>query len=319
MSGPPFFVVGCPRSGTSLLRDTLRAHPAISIPPESHFIPRLYAAWGDPDSGHEASALARKILSLSRVRKWELELEPSDFSDCRSFAEVLELLFGDFARRQGKPHWGDKTPQYVAHIPLLSRLFPDARFIHIYRDGRDVVESLLTTPFTPGNVFRAARGWRDYVQLGRDAGSTIADRYLEVRYETLVTEPKETMREVCDFIGEAFTEAMLERPDASELSGPYRYTQVTPGFSSAKAFAWKQGMPLRDRTIIESVAGDLLAQLGYELEALGRPLPVTRRRWWEASGLTRSLLTRLARGRPTLREAALTARAEVKRRRRDRR
>ena len=317
MSGSPFFVVGCPRSGTSLLRDTLRAHPAISIPPESHFIPRLYSAWADPNSDREASALARRILSLQSVRKWELELEPSDFSSCRRFAEILDLLFGDFARREGKSRWGDKTPQYVGHIQLLNRLFPDARFIHIYRDGRDVVESWLRTGFTPGNAFRAARGWRAYVEAGRDGGSTLGDRYLEVRYETLVIQPEETMRGVCDFIGEAFTEAMLERPDNSALHRPYRTTQVAPGISRTKASAWKRGMPLRDRTIIESVAGELLAELDYELEGLGRPLSATRRSWWEASGATRSALTRLARRRPALREAALMARAEVEGRLRD--
>ena len=292
------------------MRDLLRSHPAISIPPESQFIPRLYSSWGDPESDREATALARRILSLRTVRDWEPALQPSDFSACRSFAQVLEVLFGDFARRAGSPRWGDKTPQYVEHIPLLTRIFPQARVIHIYRDGRDVIESWVRMSFTPGNVFRGARGWRHYVRAGRDGGAAIGDRYHEVRYETLVTEPEATMRGVCEFIGEDFTEAVLTRAMGPAIYGPSARRR-TPEISTAGVFAWKRRMALSDRTIIESVAGDLLAELGYALEGLGRTYPAARRGWWAASGTARAAGALASRRRHAFSEAARMARARV--------
>jgi hypothetical protein len=295
VSDSPIFVVGCPRSGTSLLRDLLRSHPNISIPPESHFIPLFYAAWGDPRSERRARALGRRILSLRTIRRWELELEPSDFAGCRSFAEILDTLYGEFARVDGKPRWGDKTPQHIGSLPLLHGLFPEARFVHIYRDGRDTARSWAATSFTPGNVYRAAERWRHLVRQGRRDGAALGDHYHEVRYETLLEAPEETMRGVCEFLDEPYTDAVTRRAERRLIYGE-RQTSRPPGIDPGAGSRWRREMPVSDRAAVESVAGDLLAELGYELEGLAAPIPARRAALLKAGGIVRSA-SRRVRGR----------------------
>lgn len=226
----PIFIVGCPRSGTSLLRDLLRAHPNLTFPEESHFIARFYRAYGDPSSDRQAWKLARRILRTVQVGTWGIDLEARDFAGCRSFSEVVRRVFAAWARREGKPRWGDKTPHYVHEIPLLLELFPEAQIIHIVRDGRDVALSWLKKRFEPQNLYKAAQLWVDMVSRGRSDGSLLpASVYHEVRYETLLAQPEQTMRQVCDFLKEPFDPAVLS-PNRIRLglrSAPFDQELVT--------------------------------------------------------------------------------------------
>lgn len=207
----PIFIVGCPRSGTGLFRDLLRNHPRLSFPPESHFIVRIYRKYGEPRNQSEVYALADTILRLSWMRYWKLELTRESFADCRSFQHVVCVMFDAWAKREGKPRWGDKTPQYVFGIPTLLEIFPTARFIHCYRDGRDVALSARRTWFGPKNIYSAAHWWRHFVESGRNAGMSLNhEQYHEVSYESLLSEPLKAMNGVCRFLGE------------SELSGDVR-------------------------------------------------------------------------------------------------
>lgn len=280
MNDAPIFIVGCPRSGTGLLRDLLRSHPRLSLPPESHFIPSFYRAWGDPGSDREARALGGRILALRRVRAWEAALEPPAFDGCRSFAEIVDRIYGEVARREGKPRWGDKTPHYVTEIPTLLRLFPRAKIVHIYRDGRDVALSFLRLPYRPSNVYVAAKTWRRYVGAGRRAGARAGRSYAEVCYEELLRDPRATMDRVCEFVEERFTEDVL-RPDlgARLMWSPGRDAgfpgsiAATPEIARDNRAKWKASMGVADRALFESVAGDRLAELGYEVEGLAQRIP----------------------------------------------
>jgi len=286
----PFFIVGCPRSGTSLLRDLLRSHRRISIPGESHFIPGYFRGYGNPHDDMEARRLAERILGLHWVRAWRLQLTPESFAGDRTFRQLVSRLFSAHAAGQGRERWGDKTPHYVREIPTLVEIFPDCRIIHIYRDGRDVALSWLRVRFQPRNLFTAARMWREYVGAGRRAGRNLpSESYMEVRYESLLARPEETMRRVCDFIGEAFDPAVLipnfmARQPRRWFFGkgnPVRYgprTIVLP----ENLEKWKTGMSLRERSLFESVAGDLLEDLHYPTEGLARPIGRIERAWWRA-------------------------------------
>jgi len=222
-SDSPIFIVGCPRSGTALLRNLLRSHPHLAFPTESHFIPAYYRGYGDPRSAREARRLAESILRLYWVRIWKLSLRPGDFADCRSFREVVCRLFETFARQQGKRRWGDKTPHYVAQIPVLLELFPAAKILQIIRDGRDVALSWLKTRMEPRNLYTAARMWRELVRAGREAGARLPrETYLEVRYERLLAEPEQTMREVLRLHRRALRRGCAAAPagSAAPPSGP---------------------------------------------------------------------------------------------------
>lgn len=283
MTDSPIFIVGYPRSGTKLIRDLLRSHSNITFPPESHFIPQLYKLYGNPRNEDEAVKIAAAILDIHWVRRFSLSLDPASFSGCRSYGEIVSAIFREWARLDGKPRWGDKTPQYVTDIPALVEIFPDCRIIHIYRDGRDAALSIMKLWFGPGNVYAAARAWKRMVTKGRDDGRRAGlERYMELRYETLIERPREAMEEVCEFIGEPFSEAVLT-PNFVErdlnTSRPGGYGTKTSILSNNHG-KWRNEMPIAGRSIFESVAGDLLREMGYETEGLARPLPPHEKLFW---------------------------------------
>ena len=278
----PVFVVGCPRSGTTLLRNLLRSHPLLTLPSETHLIPDFYRAYGDPQTAEEAERLAQRILGTFWIGRLQLPLTAADFRDCRSFRSVMERLYEAWARLEGKPLWGDKTPHYVMHIPLLARLFPEARFVHIYRDGRDVALSWLKAGFEPRNLYAAMKSWAAMVAKGmRDGRELGPERYLEVRYETLLSETEPTMKAVCDFLKLPWDEAVL-RPNPMRRG----VGELAPQLSSETRVAstnvrkWKARMSRRELAVAESVAGGMLAQLGYETNGLARPIPPWRELAW---------------------------------------
>jgi hypothetical protein len=299
----PIFVVGCPRSGTTLLRNLLRAHPRLTLPPESHFIPSFYRRHGHPGSDRDATRLAATILRLSRMRTWQLDLDPATLRACRTFGEVVAGFFAAWAEREGKPRWGDKTPQYATEIPTLREIFPQCQIIHCIRDGRDVALSYCRAPFGPGNVYAAAREWRRFVTAGRQAGTALPpQQYAEVHYETLVTAPDATMRRVFAFLGEPPVQGEIrpnpirKDPDARFGTLPIKRISNTE-IASGNTQKWKREMAVPDRVLFESVCGDLLHELGYEVEGLARPISGVEDLFWRTQNVASVLVRRSRAGR----------------------
>lgn len=296
---PPIFIVGCSRSGTGLLRNLLRSHPHLAIPGESHFIPRLFQAYGDPRTDREARRLAEIILGLYWVKRWNVLLTPSLLSSCRNYATIVARIFAEYARQQGKQRWGDKTPDYVTEIPTLLHLFPNAKILHIIRDGRDVALSWMRIRNGPRNLFTAATYWKARVSAGRNAGATLApNTYLEVRYEALLGDARETMRGVCNFICEPFVEAVLAPTRRSHDPLPTvigtRAPHVhAPEILSDNREKWKREMSRSDQVLFGSVAGDLLQILGYETEHLFRRITAIEQLGWRAHHRGLNVLDRL--------------------------
>jgi hypothetical protein len=299
----PFFVVGCPRSGTTLLRNLLRSHPNLTLPSESHFVPSLFAVWGDPGDARAARRLAARILRLHWVRSWELGLAPAALADCRRYRELVERLYRAYARRQGKPRWGDKTPAYALELATLDRIFPDARFIHVVRDGREVALSLMRTAFGPQNPYTAARYWRRHVVAARHDGEPLgATRYLEVRYDDLVGQTEPTLRRVCDFLGEPFDAAVLTptpmvHSTRAKIFGPRVGRHVSDtAVVAGNTGKWRREMPAADLDLFEVVAGDALETFGYERGGRPRRLPgVLARVAWSLASRGRWAFRQLGR------------------------
>jgi hypothetical protein len=241
---PPLFVVGCDRSGSTPLRLMLDAHPDLAVPGESHFIPELRRRFPDPV---DPEVLTPALLRTPHFRHWKVA-ESSVWERVRameqpSFAGVIEAAFLANADEQGKSRWGDTTPIYVRSIPLLHALWPDARFVHLIRDGRDVALSYRTLHWGSDTVWAAAHTWRRDVTAGiRDGQPLGTDRYLEVRYEDLVADAKAGLQTICAFADLPFDEAMLD-PGA-------RQEHPTLAPEEIRHF--------------EAVAGGLLGDLGYE-------------------------------------------------------
>lgn len=270
MSSAPLFVLGVRRSGTTLLRLILDRSSGIAIPDESHFVPQLAHRHGAPVDRDRFLEDLRRLRTLPR---WDLspdEVAPLVRSGMTT-GEAIGAIFTAYAAKHGKPRWGDKTPAYMRHLPLLERLFPDAIFVHLMRDGRDVALSLLAlgegvvgrTGANPESAPGAALQWATEISdaraLGRRAGSP---RYLEVRYEELVAEPSAVVESVCTFAGIAFDPAMLEPSEAEIAKRPHHRRLVEP---PSKRRDWSTEMSAADVQSFEAIAGPLLAELGYEL------------------------------------------------------
>jgi hypothetical protein len=260
-----------------MLRLMLDAHPMLAIPGESNFIRFRWAARRTYRSGGRfvPERLLEDILADDNVRAWGIPAdEVRDLVrslESPSFGDVIAAPFRVYARKHAKPRWGDKTPIYVLSMPMLADLFPHAKFVHLIRDGRDVALSYLSIPMFTGGIWSASKRWRDWVTAGVDSGTSLgSDRYMEVRYEALVSRPESELRKVCAFLRLGFDPRMLRfyaqadrrLEEASPQWVPFQTKVSLPPQVSVRD--WKMQMSRRDVEIFESVAGPLLAELGYE-------------------------------------------------------
>jgi len=288
-SAPPLFIVGCSRSGTTLLRLMLTQHSELHIPPESEFLLSLHDQadlYGSFDAPHQRwffirdlqttevsmGAYAFPIFGLN-IHEAEAAIAARAPTD---FAGAAAALFEASAREHGKSRWGDKTPHYVRHIDWLSQAFPEAQFLHMIRDGRDVARSRVEAGFTT-SMRRSARHWKEEVQKGRRAGRDLPpSRYRELFYEDLVRDPRSTLREVCEWIHLEYTDRMLHFDREGDAPIPdeheHLHDNVNNPVDESRAQAWTRSLASRDVADVEDVAGDLLDALGYERVGARVPL-----------------------------------------------
>ncbi|MFN2289299.1 MAG: sulfotransferase [Chromatocurvus sp.] len=273
LTRPPFFVVGAQRSGTTMLRLMLQQHSELCVPFESAFIPEFYhrqAEFGDLAREANMAELLSEICQNPFVKKGELVPDPSAVlgRDPQSYAELIHAIFSELASRQHKPRWGDKTPGYEEEINLLWELFPGCDFVHLVRDGRDVAGSLRSLPWGSRDLIKSARDWSWKVQLGRKMGSMIPGHYIEVHYEDLVRQPRETLRRICGFLDSPFEETMLNYPDSARKEMPAASLSWHQSSINApnidKVQAWRRTMSHADQIVFDQVAGQTLELFGYE-------------------------------------------------------
>ena len=279
----PVVVLGVSRSGTTLLKEMLDRHPQLAIPTESYFLPQLWDRHGERP---EREAFLSDLERLPRIRDWGVtrgdveERLPAD----AGFAEFVQAVYRAYADAQGKPRFGDKTPSYMQRLDVLERAFPGARYLHLIRDGRDAGLSFLAMRRKPRFNLARPRGiasfgaqWRTEVEAARAFGRDRVDgRYHEVRYEDLVAEPETRLREACEFLALDFDPAMLDyHHDARAESLRDHPRLAEPPTVGVRR--WSDQMEARDVECFEAIAGELLADLGYE-RAYPQPSRSARRR-----------------------------------------
>jgi len=297
---PYVFVVGCPRSGTTLLQRMLDNHPLLAVANDSHFVPRAVEHLPVGEDPPLTPELVEWVRTYRRFHRLGLGDEAVAAAAARSgtYTELVDALYTEYGRQRGKRLAGEKTPDYVRHLPRLHALFPWVRSIHIIRDGREVCMSALEWArdgkgpsklalWDDEPVAVCALWWRWQVMTGRRDGAALGDRYRETRYETLVERPEETLRGLAGFLG---------LPDAPEMAAYHVGRTVDrPGISAKKAWLpptaglrdWRADMSTRDRALFEALAGDLLTDLGYErsVDTLTAEVSTTAERcrsWWDA-------------------------------------
>jgi hypothetical protein len=272
---PPFlFVLGSGRSGTTLLLAMLDSHPDLAIPAETGGF-MLQTCDHPPLSGAgvlDIDAFLERVFQNERLQLWGLdaaalrqnllETEP------RTAPQGFRALYRFYAAAYGKSRYGDKTPNYVLKIPELSLYFPESRFVHVIRDGRDVALALRDVPFGPDTVEGCAEYWMTRVIAGRSTGQELGeDRYLEVRYEELVADPGAVLHRIVTFVDLPDSPAMLDYEEAAQ-----RQLQMSPSPEEDQSLLqplnprlrdWRTQMSDEETKAFEAVAGDLLADLGY--------------------------------------------------------
>jgi hypothetical protein len=324
---PYVFIVGCARSGTTLLERMVDAHSEIAITHQWHGIPRVF----DKRKGMTAEGLVRpKLISHLLKLPWFTCMGISQEELLRlmgngqpvHYSEFVTGIFELYGQAQGKHLVGDKTPNYVRKIRTLHALWPGARFVHLIRDGRDVCLSVANWPQganqadKPGSfvtwienpVSTTAFWWELNVRLGREAGRWLGpELYYEIHYERLVNRPAEQCAALCGFLGLPYDDAMRQYHEDRTKADPgtdagHPRLPVTTGLRD-----WRSQMPAEDVERFEAAAGGLLDELGYP-----RAFPHPRAEKMENASRIRSRLAqdpgwrRLTEG-PCVNEAGVSA------------
>jgi hypothetical protein len=279
---PYLFIVGCPRSGTTLLRRIVDAHPRIAISHETHWVMKVWERRiGVTEDGHVTPELLRDLRGDRRFVRMEPDMDALERlvggDEPVSFARFVTDVFDDYGRFRGKPLVGDKTPGYVRELRALAGLWPHVKIVHLVRDGRDVCLSATNwTRRLPGlekrfptwreePVATAALWWEWHVRSGREDGLALGpERYHEVRYEDLVADPEATCAALCEFLEVPYDDAMVRFHEGrtkpqSDRDAKHAWLPVTAGLRD-----WRTELPEADVARFEAAAGDLLEELGYE-------------------------------------------------------
>ncbi len=267
----------------------LDAHPALAVPPETHFIPGLVEVCALADSPSHTF-----LTSLEQHFTWpdhhlEIETIRARLDDPFDITNAIRAFFLSYAARFGKERWGDKTPTYLTQMTAIEAVLPESRFVHIIRDGRDVSLSIADLWFGPHSGHKTAeevaQWWASRIIEGRQEGAKVA-HYMEVKFEDLVMDPEPTLRRIAEFVELPWNSSMLDyhRTAAARIA-EFESTRFSAGQgippetrrqihqrtslppATDRVRRWSSEMTSRDQQAFLQVAGDLLAELGYDRTA----------------------------------------------------
>ena len=295
---PAPFVVGVSRSGTTLLRLMLDAHPDLTIPAETHFVPMVANACDElVEQGASSEAIrARALETMTSHPRWgDFLLDPGEVRARMeqyhpiTTGDAIRAFYEACAAQQGKPRWGDKSPPYTYKAPRIQQALPEAHFIHIIRDGRDVALSLMEVSWGTDDVTEAAKKWVKELRKARQRSKLLAKgTYTEVHYEDLVADPEPVLRRIVQHVDLPWSDQMLDYPKyaqermrgemertlkplgggtitAEERTRQHKLLFEQP--SPSRASRWRTDMSPENRKAFEAVAAPMLKKLGYEVES----------------------------------------------------
>lgn len=272
----PVFLFGFERSGTTLLSMMVGAHPEIAVTLSVTGLWYRYGRRLDEYNRLRDSAdverLVDDVLGEERIRLWDVTLKREDVADglgVGSFPEVMARFHLIYAREKGKARWGNVDIATLANMDAASAWFPEGRFVHIVRDGRDVALSHETYRYTPYNTWECASAWARALEVNLKMGAVLGPgRYLVVRYEDLVLDSETTLRRICQFVGVDYSSRMLEYPTMVDEKIPRDRRWLWPTLNEppvkSNAYRWKTQMSRTKRIVFEREASGMLRGLGYE-------------------------------------------------------
>jgi hypothetical protein len=286
-----------PRSGTTLLSRMLDAHPDVVMSPETHYFTRCYT--GSPvQDRDDALRMLNRLFQQPGVHDMRLtEEEQAAIRDrvrqgrAPTHGDVLRAVVEAFAARDdGACVWGEKTPDHLRFVPEMARQFPEAVFIAIVRDPRDVCLSHQSVPWNRDTLPEQAWTWRTYADRIQQYRADYAERFHDLRYEDLLVDPKQVLRDMCDRLHLPFDDRMLAFHQQDERSldadrEPWKQ-KSRRAVDPSNREKWRTQMPDADRVIVEAIVQDRLAAFGYpRSDVQMHPTLIAQilRRLWQAA------------------------------------
>jgi len=260
---PPIIIGGSPRSGTTLLRLVVDSHPNIACGPEMKIIPAICQTFVDHD----------RVYGSHLQEQFHIRRE----THAGIFGDHINSILEDYRSRTGKRRVAEKTPENIFYFEQLAEIMPASPLIHLIRDGREVILSLMRTnwidpstgkaPNYVQDIRAAAQFWVRSVTFGRRIRDNPAARYLELRYEDLTTDLEATMRTFLAFVDEPWSYDVIEYTSQEHQLSPGDY--VSQGYNAVRpvdartAGMWRTIWSPEQVAAVREIAGDLLTELGY--------------------------------------------------------
>jgi hypothetical protein len=270
----PVYVAGQERSGTSLMYALLASHPNIAMTRRTNLWTHFYEQYGDLSQPENLESCLSMMKRYKRIRPLNLDPERvrHEFRQGEAtYGRLFAIIEGHYAERLGKPRWGDKSLHTERYAKAIFDAYPGARILHMIRDPRDRYASALTRWETNrSGVGGGAAVWLSSVKLANRNRERYPDRYRIVRYETLAREPENTLRNICDFIGEPFDPAMLTMQGAKSFrdeGGNSSYTKYKPGRITNRSIGrYRQVLSNRQIAFLQLICRQDMVALDYSPE-----------------------------------------------------
>lgn len=266
----PILIGGCDRSGTTLLGSMLgNRQDAITIP-ESQFRLEVFADLAQRGKDPCSEEILDYFLRHWRFRLWNVEVDRENIlgkNPC--YRGAFEALIKAYAGSAGKPNpeiWVDHTPANARNATAQLEAFPDAKMIHLVRDGRAVVASVMKLDWGPNTIVNSTRWWIEMMSQGLAIEtSRFASRVIRVRYEDVVRNPRFEIERICEFTGLDFRESMLTSGGFQVPDYTRRQHALVGGCPDpSRLNSWQRELSPREIEIFEALSNDLLPLLGYE-------------------------------------------------------
>jgi hypothetical protein len=241
----------------------LNHHRKVAIPLESLFIIDYLRA----ENSTPFPVLKKLLVKEYEIVEWGLNVTIADFNGCSTIKDLINRVHHLYLRQHEKEVWGQKTPRFVRYGDLLRRTYPSAKFIHIVRDPRAVASSLIRSNVHRSNAYFAALRWVEDVSAGLLLKQKYDEDVFEMRYEELVSSPRQILYNVCRFLNIDFDESMLSyhKSERKEYGRYYRqvHSRLDRRTDISRIDAWRLHLSSRQLTLIEFLCGELMQYFGY--------------------------------------------------------
>lgn len=274
---PAVFLFGFERSGTTLLSMMVGAHPRIAVPLSLTGLWYRYGKelprYNNLRSEGDVARLVDDLLREERIKMWDAPLSRAALLEgltIGSYASVIASFHSVYADAKGKDLWGSIDIDTIDEMDVASGWFPETKFVHIVRDGRDVALSHEGYAYGASNIGECADKWFHSVKMNLKMGAILgSQRYMVLHYEDLIRSPERSLHQLCDFIGVEYAPEMLEYSRMVREKVPVDRRWIWPILDQApdvsRVERWKRHMSVTQRIVFERVAGNLLRELGYDV------------------------------------------------------